>query len=735
MQKDLADSSSQTSIPDSTPSTSQLTQPIESLHPYTSDQDSQTHARDGRQGEGTNSGRHPNLHNPHADEAEESNSSVLNAIFSPGLRSLLGQKFAAIANSFGSKSTDSLPEREGLTSSSSSLVGAPDAAGGHKSASNSNSQIAGSNALASSTDSISKIRLPSANGIHHAAYRKRPSNTTTPQSSVPPSPSHHSYADSLQHSQDASSSQPFAVTQQAGIAGLNANSSPASDVAAPSLVPIPETEEKLYAEEEEPLVEEVEEVENDENMEVAELIEPNEDDTQQLEYEEEMEEVPEGEEEGVEDEVSEEEFDAYLFMANVPPRESIEVPSIPPPGLPVKARGSPRVTLVLDLDETLVHCSLEKIDNPDLIFAVQFDEVEYQVYVRKRPGFEEFLSRVSELFEVAVFTASQKAYADKLLNILDPTKKWIHHRLFRESCVCVQGNYLKDLTILNRELPKVAIVDNSPYVFAYQIDNGVPIESWYNDTRDRELLHLLPFLETLINVPDVRPYIREKFQLAKRVEESLRSFQQGVANAQNQVFVPSALPAHLIPDYDIDMPSTPSSANGGADATVADATQPESEKNSGSQRGSHRSRRASTATTTESNTSSRSSRRTRGAAKTEENGDVSDAETPRTSALANASTSDDSSSNTKGSALPKLADDKSPSTNTSLIEGDDDDDKDERTVPAQASRRKGRVRSRLVYTQGEESDSDFEGANRASASRQSSTNSLGGSRRAQSKRS
>lgn len=734
MQKDSADSSSQTSVPDSTPSTSQLTQPIESLHPYTNDQASQGHSTDGRLGESSNSGRHPNLHNPHADEAEESNSSVLNAIFSPGLRSLLGQKFAAIANSFGNKSTDGLPDREGLTSSSSSLVGASDASGGQKSTSNSNSQIAGSNALASSSDSISKIRLPSANGIHHAAYRKRPSNTPTPQSSVPPSPSHHSYADSLQHSQDASLSQPFAVSQQAAGTGANASSSPSSDIAASALRPIPEDEEKVYAIEEEPLANEAEQVGNDDNMEVIELVEADEDDTQQLEYEEEMEEAAEVEEEGIEDEVSEEEFDAYLFMANVPPRESIELPSIPPPGLPIKEKGSPSVTLVLDLDETLVHCSLEKIDNPDLIFAVQFDEVEYQVYVRKRPGFEEFLSRVSKNFEVAVFTASQKAYADKLLNILDPTKKWIHHRLFRESCVCVQGNYLKDLTILNRELTKVAIVDNSPYVFAYQIDNGVPIESWYNDPRDRELLHLLPFLESLKDVPDVRPYIRKEFKLAKRVEESLRSFQQGVANAQNQTFVPPALPAHLIPDYDIEMPSassTVASENGAVDAT-ADSAPAESEKNSGSQRGSHRgSRRASTSN--EGNTSTRASRRTRGSAKAEEN-EVSDVETSMTSAQGHLATIDESGSGTKGSALPKLADDKSPSTNTSLIEGDDDDDNDERTVPAQASRRKGRVRSRLLYS--DESDSEFEVANRsASASRQSSTNSLGGSRKSQSKRS
>jgi len=98
--------------------------------------------------------------------------------------------------------------------------------------------------------------------------------------------------------------------------------------------------------------------------------------------------------------------------------------------------------------------------------------------------------------------------------------KYIKYRMFRESCLAVEGNFLKDLNVLGRDLSQSVLVDNSPHAFGYQVDNGIPIESWFDDPNDTELLKLERFLRTLHGSKDVRKIIRRTFQTHRLVEES-----------------------------------------------------------------------------------------------------------------------------------------------------------------------------------------------------------------------
>uniref|UniRef100_A0A8C1RYK5 Mitochondrial import inner membrane translocase subunit TIM50 n=1 Tax=Cyprinus carpio TaxID=7962 RepID=A0A8C1RYK5_CYPCA len=93
-------------------------------------------------------------------------------------------------------------------------------------------------------------------------------------------------------------------------------------------------------------------------------------------------------------------------------------------------------------------------------------------------------------------------YADPVADLLD---QWgvFRARLFRESCVFHRGNYVKDLSRLGRELRNVIILDNSPASYIFHPENAVPVQSWFDDMNDTELLDLLPFFEGLSKEEDV----------------------------------------------------------------------------------------------------------------------------------------------------------------------------------------------------------------------------------------
>ncbi|KAK5780814.1 hypothetical protein RI543_001939 [Arxiozyma heterogenica] len=160
--------------------------------------------------------------------------------------------------------------------------------------------------------------------------------------------------------------------------------------------------------------------------------------------------------------------------------------------------------LVLDLDETLVHSSFKYLRSADFVLPVDIDDQMHNVYVIKRPGVDEFLKKVGELFEVVVFTASVNRYGDPLLDILDKHKS-IHHRLFREACYNYEGNYIKNLSQLGRPLSDIIILDNSPASYIFHPQHAIPISSWFSDTHDNELLDIIPLLEDLAkqNIIDV----------------------------------------------------------------------------------------------------------------------------------------------------------------------------------------------------------------------------------------
>ena len=169
-----------------------------------------------------------------------------------------------------------------------------------------------------------------------------------------------------------------------------------------------------------------------------------------------------------------------------------------------------RKTLVLDLDETLIHSAFEPfIPRDDITLRMKMKDNDIIIHVLKRPYLDEFLNIVTQKYEVVIFTASISDYANPLLDQLDPMKK-ISHRLFREHCTKADnGLFIKDLNRLGRDLKNVIIIDNNPVSFIANKANGLPILTWHSIQSDNELIKLIPLLTYLSNVDDIRPIINK----------------------------------------------------------------------------------------------------------------------------------------------------------------------------------------------------------------------------------
>lgn len=137
---------------------------------------------------------------------------------------------------------------------------------------------------------------------------------------------------------------------------------------------------------------------------------------------------------------------------------------------------------------------------------------------------------VNKYYEVIVFTASTKWYADSILDYIDPTRTLIQHRVYRDNCVQRQNNvFIKDLRVFkNRELKDLVIVDNAVFSFGAQLANGIPIAPFKNDKDDREFLHLMNYLAAMKDYDDLRILNREAFKMEQvyqfRLDKSIQYY-------------------------------------------------------------------------------------------------------------------------------------------------------------------------------------------------------------------
>ncbi|CAK7231380.1 mitochondrial inner membrane protein required for protein import [Sporothrix bragantina] len=151
-------------------------------------------------------------------------------------------------------------------------------------------------------------------------------------------------------------------------------------------------------------------------------------------------------------------------------------------------------TLCISLEDMLIHSEWTR---------------EHGWRIAKRPGADYFLHYLSQYYELVLFTTLPFAMGEPMVRKLDPYR-FIVYPLFREATKYKDGEIVKDLSYLNRDLSKVIIIDTNASHVRAQPENAIVLPKWEGNPKDTDLVALIPFLEYIYTMQygDVRKVLQ-----------------------------------------------------------------------------------------------------------------------------------------------------------------------------------------------------------------------------------
>ena len=204
---------------------------------------------------------------------------------------------------------------------------------------------------------------------------------------------------------------------------------------------------------------------------------------------------------------------------------------------------------LFDIDETLIHCTGNikikgNVPHQKEIMINLPNNQKVKVGINIRPFWQEALDMLIDKYNIVAYTASHQAYADSVLDSIDPKKKYFKHRLYRNNCASTEVNgsklYIKDLDILkeNYNLKDIVIIDNSVLSFAYHLNNGIPIVPYYEGSDDKYLLSIAVYLSKIWDCDDLREKNKKVYNLEKWKDEIADDIDnKKVWSSSSEVFV------------------------------------------------------------------------------------------------------------------------------------------------------------------------------------------------------
>ena len=163
-------------------------------------------------------------------------------------------------------------------------------------------------------------------------------------------------------------------------------------------------------------------------------------------------------------------------------------------------------TLVLDLDETLIHYKTEiskNLDNPKKTMLIL------------RPDLILFLKEMKKIYELVLFSYATYEYIEKVLKIIESKEKFFDYILDRRHITYENGSYIKNLSLIGRDLKNVIIVDDKPQAFKMHKENGIFIKPFYGDCLNNKNL-----LKNLIDIlKDIRKDVETSGDIRKSIQK------------------------------------------------------------------------------------------------------------------------------------------------------------------------------------------------------------------------
>eukprot|EP00873_Tetraselmis_striata_P045593 jgi/Tetstr1/465857/TSEL_010475.t1 len=207
-------------------------------------------------------------------------------------------------------------------------------------------------------------------------------------------------------------------------------------------------------------------------------------------------------------------------------------PCTPPTVAPQSVKAA-RLTVCLDMDDTLVYATRKHstpyrlLEGSGDLYAIRQHSIPFgrgadieapfsgEVVVLERPRLHDFLTELKSFADVVLFTAGLESYAKPIVQRIDPDGKYFQRVLYRDATVSTNGREnVKDLKCIGKRMEKVVLVDNSPFSFMMQPNNGIPILPFGGDAEDEELMTVtLPLLKELAETDDIRPMLASKFNM------------------------------------------------------------------------------------------------------------------------------------------------------------------------------------------------------------------------------